>query len=93
MSRVWKMVFLMFLALLFVGGDAWAFGREVFQITATVPIVEAQTNAIVNVERGSRVTLDASANAISGTFSWRVLGGPWEPVLLLQIHYLHIFGR
>jgi len=80
-SKFWKVTLLVVLALLFVSGDAWAFGREVFEITATVPVVGAQTNAVVNVERGGRVTLDASASAVSGTFSWRFLGGPLEPML------------
>jgi predicted secreted protein len=55
---------------------SWAAGQPVLQSAVTVPVTEVQTNATVNIEREGKVTLDASENENSGTFSWKFLEGP-----------------
>jgi hypothetical protein len=56
--------------------------QEVFQLTVSVPVTEAQTNVTLNIERYGKVILDASANTNSETYAWKFLEGPKEVILL-----------
>jgi hypothetical protein len=61
-----------------LGSTCFASEQEVLQFKAIVPVTGTETNATVSLELGSKVILDASENAIAGTYSWVYLGGPSE---------------
>ena len=70
---LWTVIFVFLLS-----STCFASKYEVLQFKAIVPVIGPETDATVSLERGSKIILDASEDAIAGTYSWKYLGGPSE---------------
>ena len=74
---LWTVIFVFLLS-----STCFASKQEVLQFKAIVPVTGPETNATVSLERGSKVILDASEDAIAATYSWTYLGGSSAVTLL-----------